>query len=150
VQAEQALHYSRELHRQQQAQLRQRQEEAEAQRHSEEAEYLQHLAAYHQQQQQHQHQQHPQHQYYPMSSEDLQHFPTHPPGLLHEHRLTAHDHRQCTTPPPPTPLEAYSHNLNHHHPQQPMRFLVEGEMSPTTIKFESPSLLLTPPLLPLE
>jgi hypothetical protein len=100
--------------------------------------------AYHQQQQQQQQQQH---QYYNLS-EDLQHFPTHQSGIVHDqhppHPITL-DHHNLHSPPP---LEAYSHNQNHPlQQQQQMCFLVEPEMTPSTIKFESPSLLHTHTLL---
>jgi len=148
----QALLYSQELHRQQQAQLGQRQEEA---RRNSEEDYLQRLVAtyHHQQHQQQQHQlqqqlqqqHHQQQQHHPYYlSEDLQHFPTHPHPIVHEHPIVHDPHQQPLHSP--SLLEGYSHR----HSQTPLPqmacYLGEGEGTPNTIKFESPS-LLTPPLL---
>lgn len=94
-----ALHYTQELHRQQQAQLRRAQQEAEAlemQRRSEqeETEYLRQLAAFHQQQAQAQH--HQQHQQHLQHQQHQQH------SIQQTYYLTEPSHHHLSAQPSPT------------------------------------------------
>jgi hypothetical protein len=134
-QQQQALHYSQELHRQQQEQLRQLQH-PDAHQSPEEEDYLQHLAAaaaaYHHQQQQ---------QYFHLTEDPTHHphYPTH----------QAHDHHHGLPSSPLVDPQSGHYTQALLPPQHQMhRFLAEAEAGTpnSMIKFESPS-LHTPPLL---
>ncbi|EGN96489.1 hypothetical protein SERLA73DRAFT_186247 [Serpula lacrymans var. lacrymans S7.3] len=137
----QATHYSQELHRQQLEQLRRQQQQQQrmeqARRRSEEAEYLQQFAATYPP-----HHHHQQHQYFPLTEEptQLHHYQTH---------HGAHDLSQAQLPSPPLPLDPQSAYTQARHPhlmQRQQHYLGE-EGSLSAIKYESPSVLHTPPLL---
>ena len=128
VHLSQAHHYTQDLHRQQQEQMRLQREAAR--RHSEEAEYLQNfVATFHPQQQQQ--------QYFQLSEE---------PSHRHHYQMhhPAHDQQQLHSPR----LIDQGYSQNHHPQMQQEHYLVEeGEESPTMTKYGSPSVLHTPPLL---
>lgn len=162
----QALHYSQELHRQQQAQLRRAQAEADvlelqrraAAEHSE-TEYLHQLAVFQQQQQaQHHHQQqqqlnshqqhHPTTSYYLTPDQQVhhhhlsaQHSPIHPHfpphmELVHEHLQLGVYPHQVPLPHSPHPLPHSPHDPQYQMAQQQAAYLAEQRIN--GIKYESP------------
>jgi hypothetical protein len=123
----QAHHYTQELHRQQQDQMRLQREAAR--RHSEEAEYLQNFVGFHPQQ-------HQQQQYFQLSEEHS-----------HRHQYQMH-HPAHDQQPLHSPLPIDQGYQNHHPQMQQEHYLVEEqEESPTMTQYGSPSDLHTPPLL---